>query len=167
MGREENSRQREKHRQSPGSSGEHSQGEAREDGGEVGAEARGAWGGRWGWRGRWVLTRKGLCGLVKNFLCILTERLWAQLTEIKPPRFPMQMRTLRMKSHQRWTKLRKKHLPATLHMTFVTVNRLVMHKSPATTKRIMGELVAIARDLFVHRSLNQVVTGTPFSRVYL
>lgn len=35
MGKEENSRQREKHRQSPGSSGEHSQGKVWEDGGEV------------------------------------------------------------------------------------------------------------------------------------
>lgn len=146
MGREKNSRQREKHRQSPGSGGEHGQGGAQEGGGEVGAEAWRAAGGRSGWRGSCVLTRKGILGLAKNFFCILSERLWAQPTEIKPPRFPMQMRTSRMKSHQRWTTLRKNTFQqlCTWHLSRAQACHAQITYN---NKEDYGELVAIARDL--------------------
>ena len=54
--------------------------------------------------------------------------------ELSNPSFPMQMGTLRKKSPQQWTIMRKKTLPATLLMTCVTVNRLAVHEWPATQR---------------------------------
>lgn len=95
------------------------------------------------------------------------ERLSTHLIEIKQPKLSDADENLKSGITPTVNK-NDKNLLAALLMTLVTVNRLVMHKSPATTKRIRDELVIVAWGLVVLVSLNRIpVTCTPFCHVYL